>query len=429
MPATLLNPSYVELPAFRSAAAITLAVTPHSAVRWFHESSPQCGGGLAGVHAAMPATFATFQRLKDKGIAALKSGDYVGARPYLIQAAECMIELAEENKDAKARAEQESYARELLDLAKDCDRKAKKTAAAGGGGGRKGDRAKDDDEDKPDASDWIVKEKPNVRFADIAGLDEVKQEIYLKMIYPFSHNELAAHYGIDVGGGILLYGPPGTGKTMFAKAIATELDATMFVISPAQMMSKWVGEAEKNVKALFDAAKSESKAVIFMDEVEALVPRRRNTDSTVMARVVPQILQEIEGFDRKAGRALMFLGATNEPWSLDPAMMRPGRLDAKVYIPLPDAAARFKLFEIYLGKRPLDDDMDFNALVERTDGYSGADIKAICGRAATRPFLESVAGAAPRKICLADCVAVIEDIPPSVNRKDLAKYDQWATEN
>lgn len=213
---------------------------------------------------------------------------------------------------------------------------------------------------------------------------------------------------------------------MFAKAIACELDATMFVISPAQIMSKWVGEAEQNIKKLFDAAKAESKAVIFIDEVESLVPRRRTNDSTVMQRVVPQILQEIEGFDRKAGRALMFLGATNEPWSLDPAMMRPGRLDTRVHIPLPDAEARFKLFEIYLAKRPLDDDVDFAQLVEKSGGYSGADIKAICGRAASRPFLESVAGSPSRKINMADIVFVLDATPPSVTARDAEKYVRWA---
>ncbi len=374
------------------------------------------------------STFATFTRLKDKGLAALKAGDPVAARPYLIQAAECMIELSETSADAVQRADQEAYARELLDLAKDCDRRAKLGGRAGPGGAAR-DRARDRDDDKgADAQDWVVREKPTVRFADIAGLDEVKQEIYLKMIYPFQHPELASHYGIDVGGGMLLYGPPGTGKTMFAKAVACELDATMFVVTPAQLMSKWVGEAEQNVRKLFDAAKAEPKSVIFLDEVEALVPKRRSTDSTVMQRVVPQILQEIEGFDRKAGRALLFLGATNEPWTLDPAMMRPGRLDAKVYIPLPDAEARFKLFEMYLAKRPLADDVDLAALVEQTAGYSGADIKAICGRAATRPFLESVGGGERRNICMADLVDVIQQTPASVRAKDVAKYEEWGRE-
>lgn len=372
------------------------------------------------------ATFATFTRLKDKGLAALKSGDYAAARPYLIQAAECMIELAEENGDAAKRAEQEVYARELIELAKDCDRRAKSGARATGAAAR-GDRARDDENGGGRAEDWIVRDRPDVRFSDIAGLDDVKAEIQLKMLYPFNHPELAQKYGIDVGGGLLMYGPPGTGKTMFAKAIACELDATMFVISPAQVLSKWVGEAEQNVRKLFDAAKAEPKAVIFIDEIEALVPSRRGQQSTVMSRVVPQILQELEGFDRKAGRALLFLGATNEPWLLDAAMMRPGRFDTRVYIPLPDAAARFRLFEIYLGKRPLAEDVNFAVLADQTAGYSGADIRAICTRSATRPFLESVGGAEARNITMGDVLEVIASTPPSVSPKDVAKYEQWAT--
>lgn len=370
------------------------------------------------------ATFATFKRLKDRGIAALKAGDYVSAKPYLIQAAECMIELSEETKDPAQRTEQEEYARELIALAKDCERKAKH----GPGGTRTRDRARDDGDSETDAQDWIIREKPSIRFDDIAGLEDVKEEIYLKMIYPFAHPDLAQRYGINVGGGVLLYGPPGTGKTMFAKAIASELDATMFVISPAQLMSKWVGEAEQNVRKLFEAAKEEPKAVIFMDEVEALVPRRRESQSSVMTRVVPQILQELEGFDRTSNRALMFLGATNEPWTLDPAMMRPGRLDAKIYVPLPDAEARFRLFEIYLAKRPLDDDVDFAKLVDLTNGFSGADIKAIAERSARRPFLESISGGEPRNISMVDVVATIERTPPSVSPRDTAKYEEWAAQ-
>ena len=369
----------------------------------------------------MATTFATFQRLKDKGIAALKQGDYVAARPYLIQAAECMIEIAESGKDAQQRAEQEAYARELLELAKDCDRRAR---LAPGGPARA--RARDAEEAGPAPTDWIIREKPNVRFSDIAGLEDVKEEIFLKMIYPFRRPELAQHYGIDVGGGLLLYGPPGTGKTMIAKAVACEVDATIFVISPAQVMSKWVGEAEQNVRKLFSAAREEPKSVIFIDEIEALVPARRSSDSTVMQRVVPQILQELEGFDRNASRALLFLGATNEPWSLDRAVLRPGRFDAKVFVPLPDPAARFKLFEMYLGNRPLDDDVNLAELVDQTDGYSGADIKAVGGRAASRPFLESVGGAEPRKINRADVLAAIDAVVPSVTPKDCKKYEEWA---
>jgi transitional endoplasmic reticulum ATPase len=369
------------------------------------------------------ATFATFKRLKDRGLAAYQQGDYATARPFLIQAAETMLALASQTRDADTRAQQEAYARELIDLAKECD-----ANAAGGGGPRRKGRAQDGDDNGSDPQDWIVREKSEIRFTDIAGLEDVKSELHLKMIYPFQHAELAQRYGIDVGGGMLLYGPPGTGKTMIAKAVANELEATMFVLSPAQLLSKWVGEAEQNVRKLFDAAKEEPRSVIFIDEVEALVPRRRGGQSTVMQRVVPQILQELEGFDRAKGRALLFLGATNEPWALDPAMMRPGRLDVKVYVPLPDAAARFRLFEIYLGSRPLADDIDFAQLVAETDGYSGADIKAISDRAAARPFIESVGGAEPRNISIADVQAVLAVTPPSVSPRDVQRFERWATQ-
>jgi transitional endoplasmic reticulum ATPase len=369
----------------------------------------------------MATSFNTFERLKDKGLAAYRNGDYAVARTYLLEAAEAMIELAEKASNATLRQQHEAYSRELMQLARTCDpRKGDRRA----GTGRPAARAQEEDAG-PDASDWIVREKPEIGFDDVAGMDDVKEEIRLKMIYPFTHPDLAKRYGVDTGGGLLLYGPPGTGKTMIAKATAHELDATCFVISPAQVMSKWVGQAEQNIQKLFEAAKAEAKSLIFIDEVEALVPRRQSDSSTVMQRVVPQILQELEGFDRSADRALLFIGATNKPWMLDEAMLRPGRLDTRVYIPLPDAAARYALLEMYLGKRPVADDVDLNRLCDLLEGYSGADIKGIAGQAASRPFLESVAGAAPRQITQADVLAVIEQSQPSVKPADLVRFERF----
>lgn len=382
----------------------------------------EVSGLSGGYNRRMAVSFSTFERLKDRGVAAYRNGDYAEARPYLIQAAECMIELAETARTPTVRQQQEALAREMLELAKSCEqRKAGSPAARA--------RAKDDDGNNAEASDWVVRERPNIGFVDIAGLEEVKQEIRLKMIYPFSHPELAKQYGIATGGGLLLYGPPGTGKTMIAKAMAKEIDATMFVISPAQIMSKWVGEAEQNVKKLFDAAKTETRSIIFIDEIEAMVPRRRDSNSSVMTRVVPQILQELEGFDRAADRPLLFVGATNEPWSLDPAVLRPGRFDAKVYVPLPDPPARHKMLEIYLAHRPLAEDVDFATLVSALDGYSGADIKAVCAKAASIPFMGAVAGDAARPIALADLMLVIQDLPPSVKKPDLRRFEEYAAQN
>lgn len=393
----------------------------------------------------MPLAFTTFDRLKTKGLAAYQNGEYLTARTYLLDAAECMIELAEKAKSPEARRQHEEIAAELIELAKEAESRAgdprhagtparSHEAKGGQGAGKVGNtppsprgkqRAKDED-DESNADDWLVTQKPNIGFADIAGLEDVKTEIRLKMIYPFSRPDLAKQYGITTGGGVLLYGPPGTGKTMIAKAIAHEIDAAFYLVSPAQIMSKWVGEAEQNIRKLFEAAKAQPMSVIFLDEVEALVPKRHNDSSTVMQRVVPQILQELEGFDRGTDRALLFVGATNKPWMLDEALMRPGRMDARIYVPLPDAPARFKLLEIHLAGRPLAEDVDFGHLCDRLTGYSGADIKAIALQAAQRPFLEAVAGAPPRPIALADVLAEIGETLPSVHASDLTRYEKFA---
>jgi transitional endoplasmic reticulum ATPase len=212
---------------------------------------------------------------------------------------------------------------------------------------------------------------------------------------------------------------------MLAKATAGEIDATFFRISPADVLSKWVGEAEQNIKKLFDAAAAEPRSIIFIDEIEALVPARRDEGSSVMQRVVPQILQGVEGFDKKAGRSILLMGATNVPWQLDPAILRPGRFDEKVYIPLPDLAARHKMLEVYLGKRPVADDLDLPTLAQRLEGYSGADIKYVCDRAATIPFLQSVASGQDGQITHQVLDDVLHDVQPSVTQEMLRRFEEW----
>ncbi len=368
----------------------------------------------------MAVSYSTFERLKTKGVAAYKKGDYAVAKTYLVEAAECMVELAQNAESAEVCRQREEIAAELIDLAKDAARYEKAPA-----GKRPRLQEKEGGEEGRTGADWLATERPDIGFDDIAGLDEIKQEIRLRMIYPFSHPDLAGKYGISVGGGLLLFGPPGTGKTMMAKAIAHEIDASFFVISPAQILSKWVGEAEQNVRRLFDAAKEEAKSVIFIDEIEALVPRRKSDSSTVMARVVPQILQELEGFDRDADRALFFVGATNKPWMLDEAVMRPGRFDTKVYVGLPDAPARYKLLEIHTGNRPLNGDVDLSVLCDRLDGYSGADIRNICQQAAQTAFLDALNGGQERAISQQDLLDIIDRQHPSVRPSDLVRFEKF----
>ena len=371
-------------------------------------------------------TYDTFERYRQKGLDARRAGQWESARIYLLEAARAMTLLARDAEGDELQQARRDTAARLLDLARDCDAANQQNRARPNLKRRPHSNQESTAEGEGDksASQWIVKEKPKIRFDDVAGLDNVKEDIRLKMVYPFEHPELAERFGIRGGGGVLLFGPPGTGKTMLAKATAGEIDATFFVISPADVLSKWVGEAEQNIKKLFDAARNEKRSVIFIDEIESLVPSRRDEGSSVMQRVVPQLLSGMEGFDKKT-TPVLFMGATNVPWYLDPAVLRPGRFDEKVYIPLPDLPARRKMLDIYLGKRPVDDAVDLDALAARLDGYSGADIKYICDRAATVPFLQSVATGQEGQITQPILDDVLADTPKSVGPDMIRRFEDW----
>jgi transitional endoplasmic reticulum ATPase len=382
----------------------------------------------------MPTTsYDTFERYKQKGLDARRAGQWDSARIYLLEAARSMLELSKTATGEDLREARKQTAAKLLDLARDCDKAKIENRSRPGfrsadnrQSGISNRQSQGESEGAANASDWIVREKPSIRFDQVAGLEDVKENIRLKMLYPFEHPELAEKFGINPGGGVLMYGPPGTGKTLLAKATAGELDATFFRVSPADLLSKWVGEAEQNIKKLFDLAATEKRAIIFIDEIEALVPARRDEGSSVMQRVVPQILQGMEGFDKKKGSPILFMGATNVPWQLDPAVLRPGRFDEKVYIPLPDVVARRKMLEIYLSHRPLDANINLDDLAQKIEGFSGADIKYLCDRAATIPFLKSVATGQEGDIDQQIVNDVIADTPKSVTREMLKRFEEWA---
>lgn len=274
------------------------------------------------------------------------------------------------------------------------------------------------------SSGFVVRERPNVSFDEVAGLDDVKTAIQDKIIYPFMYPEEAKHYGIKSGGGVLLYGPPGTGKTYIAKAVAHEVDGVFYSIKPSDVMSKWVGESEQNIAKLFSEARQQKRSVVFIDEVEALIPRRKDSGSTIMQRVVPQILAEMEGIESD-NRNLLFIGATNEPWSIDHAALRPGRFDEKIYVPPPNLDARTKLFQLNLKGKPLESDVDPNELAGLTDGYSGADIKEVCLKAALVPFHEAIHGGTKRGITAIDLEAALREVKPSVSREVVERYGKF----
>jgi transitional endoplasmic reticulum ATPase len=363
-------------------------------------------------------TWESFERYRQKGLDARRAGQNESAKVYLLEAARVMVQLSKEAGSEELRNARRELAGRLLELAK--------TSAQSSNSKFKIQNSKlGTAEGESSAEQWEVHDKPTARFTDIAGLDEVKEEIRLKMVYPVMHADLAEKFGIRAGGGVLLYGPPGTGKTMLARATAGELDAAFFRVSAADMLSKWVGEAEQNIRKLFDAARENPRSIVFIDEIDSLLPARRDDGGAgVMQRVVPQILQEIDGFERSK-TSILFMGATNVPWNLDPAVMRPGRFDEKVYVPLPDLDARIAMLQMYLAHRPLAENVDLAALAGQLDGYSGADIKHFCDRAAVVPFMKAMAG--DEAVITCEIIAqVISELRPSVSPDHLRKFEEWA---
>jgi len=234
----------------------------------------------------------------------------------------------------------------------------------------------------PSALREVYVEIPNVKWSDIGGLEQVKQELREAVEWPIKHPEAFKRMGIKPPKGILLYGPPGCGKTLLAKAVATEAEANFISVKGPEIFSKWVGESERAIREIFRKARQAAPCIVYFDEIDAIAPRRGSDigDSHVTDRVVNQLLTEMDGIEDLKG--VVVIAATNRPDILDPALLRPGRFDRLIYVPLPDAKAREEIFKIHLRGKPLDKDVDPQKLVSLTEGYTGADIAALCNTAA-----------------------------------------------
>ncbi|OTF75462.1 spermatogenesis-associated protein 5-like protein [Euroglyphus maynei] len=229
---------------------------------------------------------------------------------------------------------------------------------------------------KPSTMREITLEMPNVRWSDIGGLNKLKQLLEECVVWPIKHPDAFIRFGIDPPKGILMYGPPGCCKTMIGKALAYE--------SGPELFNKWVGESERAVREIFRKARAASPSILFFDEIDALATERGQTQSAVGDRVLAQLLTEIDGIE-KLGQVII-IAATNRPDIVDKALLRPGRLDSIVYVALPDMETRKEIFQIRLSKMPLNETIIFHNLLEtlaiKSDGYSGAEIQAVCQRAA-----------------------------------------------
>lgn len=265
----------------------------------------------------------------------------------------------------------------------------------------------------------------NITFDDIAGLDKAKEAFREKVILPFEHKELYKKFGKKVGGGILLYGLPGTGKTMFAEATSNEADALFIPVKCSDIKSKWYGESEQKVKGIFTKARKSPRAIIFFDEFEAIGAKRTDNADNGNNDLVPEILAEMQGVGTSSPNStIIVIAATNKPWLIDTAFLRPGRFDEKIYVPLPDATARIKLFELKLKDVPTEE-LNFEQLATLTDGFNGADITEFCERLKMQAINQSINGNTEHLITMQDALNISKDFKSSVSLDDIEKLKQF----
>lgn len=274
--------------------------------------------------------------------------------------------------------------------------------------------------------EFVLKEKPKVTFNDIAGLEEAKRAIREAIIYPIIKPEL---FPLGWPRGILLYGPPGTGKTMLAAAVANEVSGEFLYADAASIMSKWLGEGEKNVKRLFEYARSRARSgtpvIIFIDEVDALFGVHSNEVGGEV-RVRNQFLKEMDGLQDKNERLHVYvIAATNKPWALDEPFIR--RFQKRIYVPLPDLEARRQLLQMLISRLPSGAKVDLDELARRLEGYSGSDIKDLVQDAymrVVREYFEQKSGLRP--VTMEDFEYALSRRKPSVDERMLRAYEEWS---
>ncbi|MCG2870781.1 MAG: CDC48 family AAA ATPase [Sulfolobales archaeon] len=235
----------------------------------------------------------------------------------------------------------------------------------------------------------IYVEVPEIRWTDIGGLEDVKEELREIVEYPLKFRDAYEALSIEVPKGVLLFGPPGTGKTLLAKAVATESGANFIAVRGPEVLSKWVGESEKAIREIFRKARQAAPTVVFFDEIDAVAPARgMGIDTGVTERIVNQLLAEMDGIEKLEN--VVIIAATNRPDILDPALLRPGRFDRLIYVPPPDKQARLEILKVHTRKVALDEDVSLEELAERTEGYTGADLAALVREATLRALREAM---------------------------------------
>lgn len=288
---------------------------------------------------------------------------------------------------------------------------------------------------EPSAMREVFVEVPDVEWEDVGGLNDTKEKLQETVQWPLDYPGVFDRMKMEATKGVLMYGPPGTGKTLLAKAVANESESNFISIKGPELLNKYIGESERGVREIFSKARENAPTVIFFDEIDALAMQRGSNSggSGVSERVVSQLLTELDGLENL--EEVVVIATSNRPDLIDDALLRPGRLDRHVHVPVPDEDARREIFNVHTVKKgkPISDDVDLDVLAEKTEGYVGADIEAICREAsmeATREFIQDVSpeeaneAAENTEITMEHFESAIDEIVPSISEELKEKYDQ-----
>ena len=358
-------------------------------------------------------------------VRAYQERNYAAALTHAVEAAKASLVLAQQTDGAVAAAYMQQT-EILLGIAKKIKKLMAEVPVTGGSTGGSTGASTDDTKDKIDSTKWELTEKPNVKLADVAGMEEVKRVIDQEIRAAIEDPELFKAFKKKAGAGILLYGPPGTGKTFIAKAIAGEFDAAFFAVTPSTIKSKYVGETEQNIKALFEAARKYPRAIIFFDEADALLKERSSEDKV---SAVPEFLQQADGMVSSNDQMLILLGGTNNPWAMDSAVVRPGRMGTRIYVGLPDLDARRAVMKLNFKGAELDPGVDLNYYAKQTERYSCADVKGLCERAKSNGITRCRQDPnQPKCIMPSDLDQALQAAVPSVTPEMEKKYLEWNEE-
>jgi len=254
-------------------------------------------------------------------------------------------------------------------------------------------------------------ERPDITFEDVGGMERVKEEIRMKILYPLKNPDLFRAYGKKAGGGVLLYGPPGCGKTLISRATAGEIEANFISIGIHQILDLYIGESERNLHRIFETARENAPTILFFDEVDALAADRRDLRKSAGRTLINQFLAEMDG-NVAENDGVLILGATNAPWHIDPAFRRPGRFDRVLFVPPPDEAARASVIEVLAKGKPISE-INAAELAKRTRDFSGADLKGIFDAAVERSLSLAMKRGQIVPITQRDLLGAAKDVKPS----------------